>query len=295
MKIITKIMLPLFVCVLSGCKPSEENLCLLTVDIVVFQGTGQATLVAYPSGGLEPYSYDWNGASHEDEKHISWNALDDEGPGTHTVTVYDAGGCSAEATVNVIFPCDSIYSVNDADGNSYHVIAIGNQCWTSSNLNVGASIPQVTDSAVWVTTTSPAWSYYDNNPTNASFGKLYNWYAVQAGNPCPAGWHVSTVADWQELENHLGNEPAGQMKLTTGWDIPNTAATNSSGFSAMPSGYRSSLSNQFVGIGQYAGFWTSTQATEATAHFRAMSYDSAWLTTLSTSKRQGYSCRCVKD
>lgn len=300
MKIITKILLLLFIlCGLSTCKPSNDKLCLLTVDITCFKGTGSAELYADASGGIEPYDYDWDNGTNTNgnAKLVTWNGsiLRGDGPGTHRVVVYDARGCTAEASVTVLFPCDSLRIVRDADGNSYNVISIGNQCWMSSNLKVSASIPQVTDSATWVTTTSPAWCYYNNSSTNAAYGKLYNWYAVQSGNLCPAGWHISTLADWQELENLLGNEPAGKLKLTNGWDSPNTAANNNSGFSAMPAGFRSYLSSHFNGFGQYTGFWTSTQASDSTAHFRAISYDSAWLTSLFTSKRQGYSCRCVRD
>lgn len=267
--------------------PEDTNPCInLTVSIVQ-QGTNDLTSIV--NGGKQPYTYEWSTGS-------VLSAITMYSSGTYSLTVTDANGCTAAASFDFIYfnGCE-VDSITDADGNVYAVITIGNQCWMASNLKVSAGIPEVTDSATWVTTTSPAWCYYDNNPDNANYGKLYNWYAVQSGSLCPEGWHISTYADWDELENFLGDEPAGQLKTIEGWVTPNVGATNSSGFSAIPGGYRSYLSSHFTGLFEYTGFWTSTEATFYTAHFRAMSFDSPWLTNLSTDKHQGYSCRCVKN
>lgn len=202
----------------------------------------------------------------------------------HSFDAYD--------TVFVSFPCGIDTIVTDADGNVYDVVAIGNQCWTKQNLRISAGVQQIIDSFQWASTSLPAWCYYGNNSAN---GKLYNWYAVQSRNLCPAGWHIPTEADWKQLETFLGSEPGGKMKSTTGWNSPNTAASNSSGFSALGNGFRSYLSGNFYGLNQSTGFLASTQATDSTAYSRGVSFDSEWLTTLPVHKRQGYSCRCIKD
>jgi len=276
---------------IGSCKKSDSNEpCLLTVKIVPFGDLGEYQVVV--KDGLAPYKFQWTGGHEHTNLDDSWRvaALDE----AVSVTVTDNLGCVASDS---LLPplCGTATIVTDADGNGYNVVSIGNQCWMESNLIVSAGISQVTDSAVWVTTTSPGWCYYDNNPVNAKYGKLYNWYAVQSGKLCPAGWHIPTEADWKQLETFLGNEPGGKMKSTTGWNSPNEGATNSSGFTAVPSGWRSFISSHFTGLGQSTGFWTSTQATDSTSYFHGVSYDSRWLTILPVAKRQGYSCRCVMD
>ena len=145
-------------------------------------------------------------------------------------------------------------------------VTIGTQTWMQKNLNVskysdGTLIPQVTDGTQWANLTTGAWCYYNNTTANgATYGKLYNWFAVvgiydaaSANNPAlrkklaPTGWHVPTDAKWTQLTDCLGGESVagGKMKSTgtiqagTGlWDDPNTAATNESGFTGLPGGIR---------------------------------------------------------
>lgn len=281
---------------LSACTKEDKGACPLTVDIkVVDLNDSTKKLVAVAAGGIEPYDYTWDKVNSDVEITIRRNGTGSLAPGPHNIIVEDASGCIARDSVFISFVCGLHPTVTDFDGNTYEVVRIGNQCWTKSNLIVSNFIPEVTDSATWKNTTSPAWCYYDNNPANAALGKLYNWYAVSQIALCPAGWHIPTEADWQQLTTFLGNENAGKMKSTTGWDSPNTGATNSSGFSAVGSGYRSFISSRFYGLKQSTGYWTSTQTTDSTAYSRGLNYDSPWLTSLPVRKSQGYSCRCVMD
>ena len=63
-------------------------------------------------------------------------------------------------------------------------IKIGDQTWTTKNLDVSAykngdAIPQVQDEEEWANLTTGAWCYYENDTENGTtYGKLYNWYAV---------------------------------------------------------------------------------------------------------------------
>ncbi|MFM8839300.1 MAG: hypothetical protein ACKOHH_11825, partial [Bacteroidota bacterium] len=59
--------------------------------------------------------------------------------------------------------------VRDIDGNTYHTIKIGTQCWTKTNLKVskyrnGDNIPTGLSDSAWQSTTSGAYAIYDNNP-----------------------------------------------------------------------------------------------------------------------------------
>ena len=160
--------------------------------------------------------------------------------------------------------------MTDIDGNTYQTVKIGNQWWIAENLNVthyqnGDAIPNVTDSAAWWGLTSGAYCNYNNDAANvAVYGRLYNWYAVHdSRNIAPAGWHVPSDAEWQTLVDYLGGDPVagGKMKEagTTHWISPNTGATNESGFSGLPGGYRHT-DGYYYDISYSASFWTFTES-----------------------------------
>ena len=102
---------------------------------------------------------------------------------------------------------------------------------------------------------------------------------------CPAGWHVPANDEWTVLTDFLGGEPVagGKMKTTgtieagTGlWHDPNTAATNSSGFSALPGGYRQD-GGGFTFLGNYGYFLTSTEVITDYVWFRNLLFQYAFV------------------
>lgn len=184
---------------------------------------------------------------------------------------------------------------------TYKWVKIGNQVWMAENLratkyNDGTSIPNVTDQTTWNSLTTGAYCYYNNDAATYRdlYGCLYNWYAVNTGKLAPTGWHVPTDAEWTTLTNYLGGESVagGHLKSTTGWSSPNTGADNSSGFSALPGGYR--------GL-NYAGsdgvWWSSTQYLTYTniAWGRKLVFNNGGLSQNGYSKFCGCSVRCVRD
>jgi uncharacterized protein (TIGR02145 family) len=207
-------------------------------------------------------------------------------------------------------------TVSDVDGNVYQTVAICNQTWIKTNLNVskysdGTLIPQVTDPSQWANLTTGAWCYYNNDPTNgAVYGKLYNWYAVMgiydaasATNPAlrkklaPTGWHVPTDSEWTQLTNCLGGTSVagGKMKSTDIlWLSPNTAATNSSGFTGLPGGYRD-VNGSFKWIGYNCFWWSSSEESFSYAWYRLLYYNGGSAYRASYSENVGYSVRCLKD
>lgn len=188
-------------------------------------------------------------------------------------------------------------------------ITIGTQVWQSINLDVttyrdGTPIPQVTDPTQWANLTTGAWCYYDNNPSNGMiYGKLYNWYAVAGihdtdpNTPnkvlAPAGWHVPFDIEWSALVNFLGGESTagGKMKSTgtTLWNDPNTAATNSSGFTGLPGGLRSH-NGLFSYIGIFSHWWSANSGGG-----RNLYHDNSSANKDSGDKRYGGFVRCVRD
>ena len=200
-------------------------------------------------------------------------------------------------------------TVTDIDGNVYQTVTIGNQEWLAENLKVthyrnGEVIPNETDDNTWDSLTTGAWCTYDNSgneDTVATYGRLYNWYAVSDSRDiAPTGWHVATDAEWQMLVDSLGGDTVagGQLKEvgTTHWASPNTGATNESGFSALPGGYRGGSSGgTYNVVGIVAYFWSSTEFSSVGAWNRSLSYGYSDLYRGSSGKGDGFSVRCVRD
>jgi uncharacterized protein (TIGR02145 family) len=148
----------------------------------------------------------------------------------------------------------------DIDGNTYSSVFIGNQEWMGENLKTtkyanGSSIPNITSNSAWQTLTGGAWCYWGNSSANNTvYGKLYNWYvASDSQNVCPTNWHVPSQAEAFTMINYLGGISVAGGKIkeigTTHWKTPNTGATNSSGFTALPGGYRDDWDGGFYTIG----------------------------------------------
>ncbi|MEO6490062.1 MAG: fibrobacter succinogenes major paralogous domain-containing protein, partial [Ferruginibacter sp.] len=123
------------------------------------------------------------------------------------------------------------------NGTATPVLTICCQSWMTKNLDVatyrnGTPIPKVTDPAAWAALTTGAYCYYNNDSATyaATYGKLYNWYAVNdPSGLAPEGWHIPTDFEWTTLENCLGGATVagGAMKQTGPiyWTTPNTGAT----------------------------------------------------------------------
>ena len=198
-------------------------------------------------------------------------------------------------------------TVTDIDGNVYQTLTICNQTWTKSNLNVskyrnGDLIPQVTDPTAWANLTTGAWCYYNNDPTNgAVYGKLYNWYAVNDPRGlAPLGYHIPTDAEWTSLINCLGGEAVagGKMKEAgTGlWLTPNTGATNESGFTGLPGGYRG-FNGSFNSISRNCYWWSSSEYDTMDGLFYYLYYNinGGNAFRYNYNKKDGFSIRCIKD
>src|SRR5262249_47959916 len=147
----------------------------------------------------------------------------------------------------------------------------------------GDKIPQVKGKAAWESLTTGAWCWYNNDSaTGAVYGKLYNWYAVNDPRGlAPAGWHVPSDAEWDTLATHLGSNAGGKLKDTgtieagTGlWHAPNTGATNKTGFTGLPGGYRPNYgTGTFYYIGSYGYWWSSTEYDTDNAFYRNLFFD----------------------
>lgn len=204
------------------------------------------------------------------------------------------------------------------DGNEYNWVKIGDQVWMAENLAYLPSVNQVASGSE-----DAAGSYYyvygydgvnvaDAKATAnyTTYGVLYNWTAAMAGessstsNPsgiqgvCPSGWHLPSDAEWTELTDYLGgtSDAGGKLKETgtTHWASPNIGATNETGFTALPGGYRNN-NGAFYDFGYSGDWWSATENGATDAWYRNMSTNSSNVYSYSSYKELGLSVRCVRD
>lgn len=172
----------------------------------------------------------------------------------------------------------------------------------TTRLNDGAAIPLVTDNTVWKNLTTPGYCFYSNTGANVDiYGLLYNWHTIATNKLCPTGWYVPSDAEWTILTNHLGGGKVagGKMKETgiSHWKSPNTGATNETGFSALPGGYRTYSPGLYYSINEGGFWWSSTQwdFSSSSAWSQGLRYNISDLLREYNSKRSGLSVRCLKD
>ena len=200
-------------------------------------------------------------------------------------------------------------TVSDVDNNTYTSVQIGYQCLTQSNLKVtryrnGDAIPTGLSNSAWQNTTSGAYAIYNNSPVNDFlYGKLYNHYAVtDSRGLCPTGWHVPTDGEWMFLVNNLGglNVAGGSLKSIAmqptpgGWSSPNTGATNSSGFTALPGGVRGT-NGGFGLVTDFGYLWSSSVVSGYNAWNLYLNSVSSNIGRLNFSRAIGFSVRCFRD
>ena len=206
----------------------------------------------------------------------------------------DDGSCASSSCSSVEF-----------NGHTYSVVEIGDQCWFAENLRTtvyadGGPIPEVTGYDAWAFLISGARCDYENDATNvATFGRLYNWYAVDdAGGLCPSGWHVPTDGEWTDLKNYINSQGfAGAegtaLKSTSGWNSGGNG-TDDFGFSALPGGYRSSYSGYFYEAGNDGAYWSSSFIGGA-PWYRHLYDNYPDIIQDHSYSRRGFSVRCLRD
>ncbi len=200
----------------------------------------------------------------------------------------------------ILFNPDLTYGkVTDIDGNVYNTIQLGTQTWMAENLktkrlNDGTPIPEITGNADWSNQNSSSLCWYKNSESTykATFGALYNWYAVNTGKLCPIGWYVPG--------GFLSTALGAQMKEvgSTHWPYPNSGATNETGFTSIPGGYRN-LYGEFELMGDQAYWWTATKYDNPeqpnSAYFRYQVSSDDGVHGMFARNVTGFSVRCVKD
>jgi uncharacterized protein (TIGR02145 family) len=204
-------------------------------------------------------------------------------------------------TTAMFNPNKTYGTVDDIEGNSYRTIQIGTQIWMAENLkttkyNDDAKIPNIKDNKLWGKLTSPAYCWFNNDEVanKATYGALYNCYTINSDKLCPSGWHIPSDAEWDSLTFYLDGQSRAGSKLketnTAHWQSPNDDATNESGFTGLPGGYRD-FDGPFYFM-DTIGFWWASTGNASNYYLR---YNSSYILHADYTKSAGFSVRCIKD
>ena len=196
-------------------------------------------------------------------------------------------------------------TVNDIDGNTYLTTVINGQEWMAEDLRVsryqnGDPITNAIANEEWNGIEIGAYSWYNNiNDSTKGYGSLYNWVAmVDSRNIAPEGWHVPSDEEWQNMVDYLSGKSVAGGKIkevgTEHWVHFNIGATNESGFTAIPGGYRKN-DGTFRNRGSYGYYGTTTESTEQSSWYWKVQYDGRDLYRYNLDKQSGFSVRCLKD
>lgn len=250
----------------------------------------------------EPFNMEIAGLDHNTEYFVRAYATNSEGTGYGDPVAF-----------RTLFMCGS-QLVDERDGQTYFTVNIGEQCWMAENLNVGVMV-DVSD--VQQDNDILEKHCYNNDISNCdTYGGQYTWDEMMqytlvemAQGVCPAGWHIPSDLEWKIMERALGmtveesdgtswrgTDEGGQLKSggTSFWNPPNTGATNTVLFSALPSGmvWNDGSSS---GIGDFALFWTSTSILETQAWYRYLHTDETRIYRVDGYRQNSTPVRCVKD
>jgi len=201
-----------------------------------------------------------------------------------------------------------LQSVTDIDGNVYRTVVIGDQHWMAENLKVtkyrnGDNITDTTNNSLWSGNTSGAYGYYNDSTANRdTYGMLYNGYAVDdiGYQICPQGWHVPSEIEFNTLKSHLVQSGDSNFVLklreegTDHWSSDIHNASNSSGFTALGSGYLST-SGAPLQLKVYAYWWTCCKNSISLRYYGINNGATTSYTIASISKNYGFSVRCLED
>ena len=300
----------------------------ITITLTTYGTKPIADFSAQPTTGNVPFTVEFNDESSYGINSWNWdfgdgNTSTDENPsnlylaeGKYTVTLIVTNYYSSDTAVKAEYinavpaggggePCPGIPNIT-WQGQVYHTVKIGAQCWLRENLN-------------WETGNS--WCAEDDPANCEIYGRLYDWETMMNGDLssnsvpsgvqgiCPDGWHIPSDNEWKILEGSVDSQfPVGdsvwdlfdnrgydvgtKLKSTTGWP-ENAIATNESGFSVLPGGYRDE--GYYAGVGISAWLWSATQSSNNGSWYRAFWKINAQSFRDDSTKVYGMSARCLKD
>ena len=261
------------------------------------------------SGCIDETACNYNAeATHDDGSCIpsqeAGSSCDDGDANTFN-DAWDAESCMCAGTPAVAEdgsgPCEGVGTVT-YHGYEYQLVEIGDQCWFAENLRTelysnGDEVPNLPQGADWQAATndgSGAWVYFSNNPDSGeTFGKLYNWYVtVDERGICPTSWHVPENAEWSVLVDHYGGAEIAAIELKGNYS-DEWFGNGTSGFNALPGGFRDWGNSVFFLQGTSGDWWTSSN--QGAGFWRGMDSNSNNVHNALYGRAMGNSIRCLKD
>lgn len=303
----------------NSCKKQDENTATTTVPVLLTKNASGITNSTAEVGGV----ITGNGGTSITERGVCYSTsanptvidnteTSELGTGTYELTLTELNPATeyyykayAINSVGIGYGDQKSFTTQEGgggsiltdprDGQEYEVVTIGSQTWMAENLNYQ---------------TGNSWCYNDDPAYCAIYGRLYDWDTFMNGasssnsvpsgvqGVCPPGWHVPSDEEWTILTYFLGGSAVagGEMKETgtSHWSSPNTGATNSSGFTALPGGRRET-NGSFHYLTTWALFWSSTEFDPDNAIYRFLRSNNTTVSSFSQSKTQARSARCLQD
>lgn len=188
-----------------------------------------------------------------------------------------------------------ITEVKDSAGNVYRVVKLNDQFWMADNLKSAKGTVAGTATA-WKNSAMNGscccwYSYNSSQELYQKTGMLYSKASMKS-NPCPSGWHVPTLTEWNDMVSSLGGNKVAGKKLKsndqTFWADVKTA-DNSASFNGVGSGCIDGNGNCGF-FRTYAYFWT-----QEANKIILLEAGSGEVKTENAMPGFGYSIRCVKD
>jgi uncharacterized protein (TIGR02145 family) len=239
----------------------------------------------------------------------------DIGPGitigtVKTITWNYSGGYNANFVIRIYAndetvngtTCGNLYYEGgpniDGGGAYYNTIQIGTQCWMKENLNNGTTI----DTSLNQTNNSIVEKYcYENNSAYCTtWGGLYTWdetmqYVTTPGTKgiCPTGWHIPTLEEFETLSIAVGGD--GNALKTIGIGVNGGVGTNTSGFSALFSGFIDNFSESRNGGNSFYSWSSSERSSDSLPEYLRLDFDVSTIFQIWNLKEFGCSVRCLKD
>ena len=204
----------------------------------------------------------------------------------------------------------------DYDGNTYHSVQIGSQCWMKEDMHT----THYADG-----TEINSYSYRSTNYGN-DFGYLYLWNTAMQNQSsssstpsgiqglCPDGWHLPSDGEWTVLTDYVSSQPqhacnnnsdmiAKSLASELYWSLNTSpycavgtilsSPNNVTGFSAKPVRYNNN--NGTVQIGAYAYFMSTTRKDNDSIWARRISYESAYVNKVPVYRNGMYAVRCISN
>ena len=165
----------------------------------------------------------------------------------------------------------------------YPTVTIGNQVWMANNLDV-TNYQNVTNDVIdenpsnWDNRTYGAWVYPNNSSgNNGTYGKLYNWFAVNDSRKiCPVGSQVPNNDDWNALKTRFNSNPG---------DI--------SSFGFDKSGTRNNNTGAFFDFNSKGYYWSADQYSSTLANNFTTTGGNITISATGQDKNYGMSVRCI--